>query len=54
MKNGINKQNRMDKVLKELGDVYEFNKEIRRFKLLRKKAGIFAFKEGKKSSKTSR
>ncbi len=36
MKNKIEEENRMDRVLKELGDLYEFNRKIQEFRFVQK------------------
>jgi hypothetical protein len=36
MKNKIEEENRMDRVLKELGDLYEFNRKIQEFQFVQK------------------
>ena len=42
-------ENRMDRILKELGDLYEFNRKIQEYKLIHKDERPGAVKEDTKS-----
>jgi hypothetical protein len=49
MKKAVEEENKMDRVLNELGDLYEFNRKIKEFKFVNREENPPAVKENSPS-----